>query len=403
MKRHYELTIDENYCNFWGIEDSAREFFQNSYDEEVQNPESKSFYFYDKESHVLCIGNKNATLKAETLLLGSSSKISDDDTIGNFGEGYKIATLVALRSGHPVVICNPGANEVWTSRFVKSKKYGGRKILAFDIESSLNIKDKLFYKKNKGNDYSLCIEIHNIFEDQFEKIVSQNLNLQKSIYPEKFEIIGTSYGDIILEGSKSSIYVSGLYVNEDDKLNYSYDIKPKFLKLGRDRKMADTFLRREVTSKMWIEAIFNNKEDEELLQKFYDLINNSEFSDLSSCSSIITIHGSYNFSSMYNECCFVSDKLKEMFIENNVGCAPVYNENSKRRMEILGNKTSFVSKQMYDILISNSDNSLFEIKKDKTLYERYYTLLNSLREFMTESQKNECDDLLKRSRFLLDI
>lgn len=40
----YELTVDSNYVQDWGIPQAIREFFQNSIDGETEDPSNKSFF-----------------------------------------------------------------------------------------------------------------------------------------------------------------------------------------------------------------------------------------------------------------------------------------------------------------------------------------------------------------------
>ena len=97
MKR-FDLGMSINYCPTWGVVESVREFFQNAHDEEIVNPENKMYFGYNKDSKTLCIGNKNGRLTTNTLLLGQSSKRDSSETIGQHGEGYKVATVVLLRN-----------------------------------------------------------------------------------------------------------------------------------------------------------------------------------------------------------------------------------------------------------------------------------------------------------------
>ena len=54
------------------------------------------------------------------ILRNRSSKSTDQDTVGQFGEGYKIAALVLNRLGKTFTIYNNMMNQVWTSKFKNS-------------------------------------------------------------------------------------------------------------------------------------------------------------------------------------------------------------------------------------------------------------------------------------------
>ena len=110
--RKIELSLASDYVPSWTIVDAIRELFQNALDQEVQSPGNKATWSY--ENGTFKISNKQSTLTTKTLLLGTSSKSEDTRTIGQFGEGYKIATLVLLRNNKQVTIYNYGLREVWT-------------------------------------------------------------------------------------------------------------------------------------------------------------------------------------------------------------------------------------------------------------------------------------------------
>ena len=112
----YELSISMDYVSNWTYIEAIREIFQNALDEQTVNKDNKMFVEYDKDSCVLRICNKKGCLDKNSLLLGVSSKRDDSSTIGQHGEGYKIATVVLLRNGHNIKIYNYGKKEVWVAK-----------------------------------------------------------------------------------------------------------------------------------------------------------------------------------------------------------------------------------------------------------------------------------------------
>src|SRR5699024_7551399 len=224
----FELSLSRDYVGDWTYIEGIRELFQNALDQHTSVEGNDMFFEYDEENEILRIGNKKSILDRSTLLLGTSSKRDDEETIGQFGEGYKIATLVLTREGHNVVFYNYGAREVWKPRFVKSRRYGAD-VLTFFVE-----KQKIW---NKVPDNNLTIEISNIKKEQYEKIKESNLHIET-----KGETIETEKGRILLdEEYKGKVFVNGLYVCEYGEYEKGYDFKPQYLKLDRDRKMVDTF------------------------------------------------------------------------------------------------------------------------------------------------------------------
>lgn len=229
MASKYELSISSNYVNNWGVTEAIREIFQNALDEQIQNPKNEMYFSY--EDGTLLIGNKNSSLSKSTLLLGVTSKSNSGNTIGQFGEGYKIAVTVLLRLGKTITIYNYGAKEIWNTKLVKSRRYDGLLVPTFYV-------DKLMFRKVPN--YDLIFEISDISEDEMEDLKDSNLNLQDLSDCDILESPG--YGRILKDPEfKGNIYVSGLYICNNDDLEYGYDFNPDQIKLGRDRDLVSSF------------------------------------------------------------------------------------------------------------------------------------------------------------------
>lgn len=236
MATKIELTIAPNYVPSWGIVEAIRELFQNALDQQEQYPDNEMDWSYDEDEQKITISNKTSTLTAQTLLLGATSKAGDVSTIGQFGEGYKIATLVLLRNNKKITFYNYGAKEVWRPRFVKSRRFE-TDVLTFFI-------DKHIWKSIP--DSNLTIEVEGITRDEWENhIVPSNLHLQ---YGNQV-IESSKYGDAINQPGK--VYVNGLYVCDYEPYVYGYNFKPEYIQLDRDRKMVSDFDLRWSASRIW--------------------------------------------------------------------------------------------------------------------------------------------------------
>lgn len=236
MKR-FDLGMSINYCPTWGVVESVREFFQNAHDEEIVNPENKMYFGYNKDSKTLCIGNKNGRLTTNTLLLGQSSKRDNSETIGQHGEGYKVATVVLLRNGKGVKVYNRADKEVWTAKTIKSRRYQAD-VVVFDIE-----KVSIF---KSVPDHDLIFEISGIDEDEYQAIVNSNLFLQDLREGEDYITSNPGYPLTtrmckVLTGEKHTgkLFVGGLYVTTSKYAKYGYDFAPGLVKLDRDRGFID--------------------------------------------------------------------------------------------------------------------------------------------------------------------
>ena len=108
----YELTLTPNYVSDWTFNDALRELIQNGTDQEVLDKENKFQIIYNGKEKTLRLVNQKSVLKINTLLLGRSSKANNEDTVGQFGEGYKIAALVLNRLGKTFTIYNNEKGEI---------------------------------------------------------------------------------------------------------------------------------------------------------------------------------------------------------------------------------------------------------------------------------------------------
>lgn len=234
----FELSLSKDYVPDWTVVDAVRELFQNALDQQTTTENNEMFFNYDKDSQTLYIGNKSSVLDVKTLLLGASSKRDDPNTIGKFGEGYKIATLVLTRLDKKVTFYNYGAKEVWKPRFVKSRRYNGAEILTFFIDKK--------YPWTKVPDNNLTITIENITEQDYEDIVESNLHCQ-----DVGRVIESRFGRILEEERyKGKVFVNGLYVCSYPKYTQGYDFKPEYINIDRDRKLADSFELEWMSSQM---------------------------------------------------------------------------------------------------------------------------------------------------------
>jgi len=244
----YELSLSPTYVPDWGVVEAVRELFQNAIDQQVTVEGNEMFFNYDGVS-TLSLGNKNSILEAKSLLMGSTTKKDDARTIGQHGEGYKVAILVLSRLGKIVTFYNYGAKEVWRPRLVNSRKYGTQ-ILTFFVDKK--------YAWQSVPDHNLTITVEGIKPDEYEAIVESNLHLQ-----DVGAVIDTPKGRI-LEDEKytGKIFVNGLFVCNYPQYNYGYDFMPQFIKLDRDRKLVSDFDLQWLSSLMWSGA----KEPEKLVK-----------------------------------------------------------------------------------------------------------------------------------------
>lgn len=251
--RRFELGMSLDYVENWSPDKAINEIFQNALDEEIQNPENKWYFNYNEDTQTLKIGNKLSRLATKSLLLGCSSKRDDASTIGQHGEGYKVATIVLLRCGCGIKVYNYNEKEIWTAKVIKSRRYG-TEIGVFDVE-------KMGIFKSVP-EHSLVFEITNITKEIYESVKMKNLWLQEDLG----EVIESKHGRVLLDDRfAGKVFVKGLYVCDKEQLTYGYDLAPDLISLDRDRGLVDSFNLQYQLGKLLL-----NIEDTEFIKKVKD-------------------------------------------------------------------------------------------------------------------------------------
>lgn len=182
--------------------------------------------------HQLSITSRFETLPASTLVLGNTSKSDDPDSIGSFGEGFKLALLVLTRLGYPVTVLNGSVQ--WTPEFVYSETFG-TEVLQIQ-ESPLE------------NNQGLTFVIDDLTHEDTTLFSEMCLFMQGPMT----DVIGTRYGSI-LPSRAGKLYVGGLFVCKTD-LDYGYDVLPEHIKLERDRQTVDSWDLQHMTKTMWLDT-----------------------------------------------------------------------------------------------------------------------------------------------------
>ena len=155
-----ELTIRSSYVSRWGLKEGVRELIQNALDQEAMDKSNAMSIKYENET--LFIANKNSYLTRDTLLFGTTTKEGLQNTIGQFGEGYKLAMLCLTRQGYKVTIFNKALNEVWKPILINKRSMNNAEILAIDI-----CKESLF---NFNKENNLLITVEGITVDEFKDL-----------------------------------------------------------------------------------------------------------------------------------------------------------------------------------------------------------------------------------------
>lgn len=360
----YELSLKSNYVKEWGLNDALRELFQNSYDQE-QVSGKKASYIYDVGSRSLRIINPHSWLDRATLLLGETTKDENADTIGQFGEGYKLACLVLCRLGLKVTIENQNYGEVWEASLRKSRRYNNREILVF------NINGRLRFKHHTEEDLVFVVTGLSFFD--WERYKAFNLNIS-----DPGKTIKTSKGTILLEEiQKGNIYSGGLYVGTMDDLAYGYNFNPGEVPLDRDRRTLPTFDVLLVTSKMWAEDMSGK-----IIKLFED-----NAPDVKYCSKVKILDQEE----------MKEEAAKSFFEKKGINTYPVATD---RELDLLRRtspelKPVLVSNHYRDFLLSTGKFQNLNLEENSLISVRLCNWLTKVEDRLTEEEIQEFNEIVK--------
>lgn len=367
----YELTLTPNYVSDWTFNDAIRELIQNGTDQEVLDNENHFSIEYDRERQVLQLKNSKSALKINTLLLGRSSKAGNDDTVGQFGEGYKIAALVLNRIGKTFTVLNNEKNEVWESRFKNSEKWL-EKILAFYIS------------KRKTEDTGLCIEVGNVSWSEYSDLSDVWIGMCDFDY----EKVETQYGEILTdEEFAGQVFVNGLFVDCNSDLQYGYNFKPKYINLERDRKTCDTWNVEDITSKMIAEGMVNGGIPIEIVRQMVES-NKDDVYHL-------------EFNTYLGDVKKVQEMLVESFDEQNPQpySIPVSSQDEIKKVKAYGGNPVVVPSKVASLLKNETAKRFEELVKipcvtGMTLKDRFLRWYDAYSEKLSDVAKEELRSLI---------
>lgn len=242
------LTIKVDYLPSWGAWEGIRELIQNGRDAEI---ELSAPLHVDWHNGKLRIENEGCKLPHEALLLGHTTKYGHQELIGKFGEGLKLGILALVRAGHRVKIRS--GDEVWDPQIERSATFDAD-VLVFNIG------------RGRAERERVRIEIDGISKEDWVAMRPRFLFLERQVSTN--EVISTEFGDLLLEPEKRGrVFVKGIFVAYDEKLNYGYNLADA--DLDRDRRIIHSYDLQSRTRKIWGEAL---RKRPDLLDVFWSLL-----------------------------------------------------------------------------------------------------------------------------------
>lgn len=223
----YELPLARDYVSRWGVVEAVRELLQNAID-------SPSPFDVRQTGTILSVTSHGARLEPSTLVLGRTTKADDVSTIGQFGEGYKLALLVLAREGLNVQVVS--GRTVWRPEFRVSSQFG--------IET-------LHIVESRGDELFDGVQFNIIgLSGDDQTAIKASCLLMQDMYP---DTIHTQYGEI-LPNLPGKLFVGGLFVC-NTSLHYGYNLNPGELPLERDRQTVADFELKWKTKDVWLSTL----------------------------------------------------------------------------------------------------------------------------------------------------
>lgn len=331
----YELSIKASYISNWGMYPAIREFVQNSRDAEIQfgAPMTVKFSESTRKGNkvgVLIISNQGCLLPKESLLLGHTTKADDTRTIGQWGEGYKLASLALLRLGLDIKIRN--GSEVWIPSIERSEKYNAD-VLVFHVTGGHKHQERIQF------------EVSGIDQSDWDDIKRKFLFISE--YPESIKVSG---GHVLTSPNyQGQIFVKGMFVAQT-KCLFGYDFNEA--DIDRDRRMISDL--NEKTSSLLASAV----NEGHLASKVFELMQDG--------SDEVSYLSSWRLDNNGRKA------IAQEFQRNNPGAIPVERDDQVKELESYGKKARQVPWGMRTILeteLGTAANTLVELRRsEKTLY-----------------------------------
>jgi len=209
---------------------------------------------FDFGEDYISLTNKDIKVSNKMLLSGLSDKREDDTKRGYHGQGIIQAMIVLTDQNINVSIYNNDV--VWRPEFQYSSQ--------FDADIMV-INESPF---DNGTNFTVVIE--GLSPQDIDEVKQRCL-----VFQDREVLYSTQYGDIIsnLEDEEGGeVFCGDMYVCQNKNFKYSYNFKPKGIKLSQDRDAVSQWDLQQLTAKLIIatgdkgfikEAIKANKADTE--------------------------------------------------------------------------------------------------------------------------------------------
>lgn len=306
----YKTNFARGCFHHWTASKAIMEFVQNWLDSDGE----RDCEFTD--SSIVLI-NKNIYVSNKLLMMGKSDKRFDDTKRGQFGVGSIQSMVVLTDLNYSVSIQNNTV--VWRPTWEHCSQFNEDVMVIEELTA-----------RNPNNHFT--VEIEGLDSDVIDEVKQRCLMFQ-----DRDILYSTSIGDIInnVDGG-GEVYAGDIYVCQNSNFKYSYNFKPKMLKLSQDRDAVSQWDLQELTAKL-----INMTDDAEFITKAIKA-NTLDTQRLNGYATDRVTKADVN------------DKFAQEFLEEH-GVALVTDDYTEHQNNIkLGNKSVYIDNERQVVAIRNS-------------------------------------------------
>lgn len=215
----YSLNLGESYVPEWGAWEVGREMICNAADADP------SYKMTVENSDCIRLETETVPTIHELTILGLSQSRDSREKVGQFGEGFKLATLVALRSGGDVQVYVPEGFITFTLEKVS--------------DSPVRVLHANLDRRTKGKKgCKIVVSMEGIAEAVRGKFVSSDVT-----WIEKDKV------------SDAKVFSKGVFITELKNINSVFDWNLNNLRINRDRGVVGGFDVKWEVMKILVETV----------------------------------------------------------------------------------------------------------------------------------------------------
>ncbi|MFF2532505.1 ATP-binding protein [Brevibacillus sp. NPDC058079] len=264
--------ISSGYASNWTIPMALKEIIANALD-----ADRVAKVTYNKETGMTVITDKGEGISTKHLLFGESNKSKEDANIGMFGEGFKMAALVAARNNRAFVVTTKGMR--YEAKLERDSRFHADVLVIYLQPSRKRIGTEIEFGSKQSE--------HEAAKSNFLTFNTSYVEIEDGV----FEI----------KGGRSGLFVNGCFVRNIDSL-YSYNLNKKDM-LNRDRTTVDEQKLRSALALKW--SSISNKD---IIETFMKCQNANKLEMQLSFSPFTSVMPAWKAvaKKLFNKCCFAS-------------------------------------------------------------------------------------------------